>query len=80
MNSRPVRLNHRKLSFHQNFKIAKLKYLATLMSVQGLFGDAAPPCTRLETSICCVGGYVFFSKEVANSTRVSNLECLGVGV
>jgi hypothetical protein len=80
MNSRPVRLNRRKLSFHQNFKIAKLKYLAASMSVQGLFGDVAPPCIGLETSICCVGGSVSFSKEVANSARVSNPECLGVGV
>jgi hypothetical protein len=51
MNSRPVRLNHRKFSFHQNFKIAKLKYLADLLKVQGLFGDASPLCAGLETSI-----------------------------
>jgi hypothetical protein len=80
MNSHPVRLNHRKISFHQNFKIAKLEYLATSMRVQGLFGDAAPPCTGIETSVCCVGGFVSFSKKIANSSRVSNPECSRVGV
>ena len=42
MNNHPIFLNHRNLSFHQNFKIAKLKNLAALVSVQGLFGDVSP--------------------------------------
>jgi hypothetical protein len=79
MNSHLVRLNHRKLNFHQNFKIAKLKYLVALMSVQGFFDDVSPH-TGLETSICCVGGSISFSKEVANSGKVSNPKCSRVGV
>jgi hypothetical protein len=51
MNSRLVCLNHRKLSFVQNFKIAKIDYLADLLKVQGPFGDAPPLCAGLETSI-----------------------------
>jgi hypothetical protein len=74
MNSRPVCLNHQKLSFVQNFKIAKIDYLDALLSVQGLFDDVAPPRIDLETLICCVGGFVSFSIEVANYARVSNPE------
>jgi hypothetical protein len=43
MNTFQVRLNHQKLSFVQNFKTTKIDYLADLLNVQGLFGDA-PEC------------------------------------
>ena len=73
MNSRPVRLNHRKLSFIQNFKIAKIDYLDTLLSVQGLFDDAALPRTDLRDLIRCVEDCGISTIDVANSARVSKL-------
>ena len=42
------------------FKIDKNDYPVDLLKVQGLFGDAAPLCTKLETSVCCVRGLVSF--------------------
>jgi hypothetical protein len=42
------------------FKIDKNDYPVDLLKVQGLFGDAAPPCTEMETSVCCVRGPVSF--------------------
>jgi hypothetical protein len=69
MNSHPIRLNHRKLSFVQNFKICKNDYLDALLSVHGLFDDAPLPFTGLETSICCVGGFVSFSEKVVSSAK-----------
>jgi hypothetical protein len=67
MNSRPVRLNHRKLSFVQNFKIAKIDYLDALLSVQGLFDDVALPRTDLGALICCVEDCGISTIVVANS-------------
>ena len=71
MNNHPVHLNHRKLSFAQNFKICKNDYLDALLVVQGLFDDAVLPRVDLRTSTCCVEDYGISTIVVANSTRVS---------
>ena len=71
MNSRPVRLNHRKLSFVQNLKIAKIDYLDVFLSVQGLFDDATLPRTDLRALTCSVEDCGISTIVVANLARVS---------
>jgi hypothetical protein len=71
MNIRPVRLNHQKLIFVQNFKICKNDYLDSLLSVQGLFDDATLPRADLRTLTCCVEDCGISTIVVANSARVS---------
>ena len=71
MNSHLVCLNHRKLSFVQNFKIAKIDYLDALLSVQGLFDDATLPRIDLGALICSVEDCGISTIVVANSARVS---------
>ena len=71
MNSHPICLNHQKLSFFENFKIAKIDYLDALLSVQGLFDDVALLRTDLETLICCVEDCGISTIVVANLARVS---------
>ena len=53
-------VNHQKAQLLKMFKIDKNDYPVDLLKVQGLFGDAAPPFTEMETSVCCVRGPVSF--------------------
>jgi hypothetical protein len=78
MNSRPVRLNHRKLIFEEISKLQKcLPWV--LSDAQDFLDEAALVRADLRTSTGCVGGYDVFIMVVAKLAKVSNPVCSSSG-